>query len=514
MTQSLWRLFDSAGLPRPSGIDSVSIVGITDDSRRVKPGDLFVAYRGVATDGHAFIPQAIARGAAAIVVEEDWIAQGGDGLSLGALPLIPVPNGRRAFALLCAAWHGFPARDMTVIGVTGTDGKTTTTNLIFNILKAAGYRVGMISTVNAVIGDRTLDTGLHTTTPDADEMQGYLAQMRAAGMTHCVIEVTSHGLAQYRVDGVDFDVAVITNITHDHLDLHGSREAYRAAKARLFEMAPLHVLNADDDYSFNYLVKLPARQRVFYSREIQPNGRYEGWWLYPPRVDYTVGRVAAYAFGSGDQPLALPLRTRLIGGYNVSNILAAVGAALAIGTPVEAIQAGVEALEGIPGRMERIDEGQPYLAVVDFAHTPNSLEQVLVTLRDITPGRLIVVFGCAGERDRHKRFMMGKTAAELADVAIFTAEDPRRESLDAIFAEMDRGAATAQPRRAEIQHEPDRGEAIRRACALAQPGDTVVACGKGHEQSLCFGTTEYAWDDREAMRRAIRGQRLALGAPI
>ncbi|WP_281982210.1 UDP-N-acetylmuramoyl-L-alanyl-D-glutamate--2,6-diaminopimelate ligase [Azonexus hydrophilus] len=511
MTRSLLALLERAGLPAPTGAQDVWITGITDDSRRVQPGNLFVAYRGVEADGRAFIPQAIARGAAAVVRESDPQEQDDHFAALEARYSIPVSNGRRAFALLCAAWHDFPARRMTVVGVTGTDGKTTTTNLLFSILRAAGHNTGMISTVNAVIGDRALDTGLHTTTPDADEVQALLAQMRDAGVTHCVLEVTSHGLAHHRVDGVDFDVAVITNITHEHLDLHGSREAYRAAKARLFEMAPVHVLNADDDYSFNYLVKLPARQRIFYSREIQPNGDYGGWWLYAPRVDRATGGIAAYAFRRGEQPLALPLRTHLIGDYNISNILAAAGAALALGASPEAIQAGVAALRGIPGRMERIDEGQPYLAVVDFAHTPNALEHALLTLRRVTPGRLIVVFGCAGERDAQKRFLMGKAAAELADVAIFTAEDPRRESLDAIFAEMDRGARAAQPARATIRHEPDRGEAIRQACALAVPGDTVVACGKGHEQSLCFGATEYAWDDREAMRRAIRGERLAPG---
>ncbi|GIV84609.1 MAG: UDP-N-acetylmuramoyl-L-alanyl-D-glutamate--2,6-diaminopimelate ligase [Candidatus Roseilinea sp.] len=505
MAQSLLALLERAGLSAPPGAQDIWITGVTDDSRRVQPGNLFVAYKGVAADGHAFIPQAIERGASAVVHEQESFS------TLNSQFSILVPNGRRAFALLCAAWHGFPSRRMTVVGVTGTDGKTTTTNLIFSILRAAGHETGMISTVNAWVGDRALDTGLHTTTPDADEVQALLAQMRDAGTTHCVLEVTSHSLAHHRVDGVDFDVAVITNITHDHLDLHGSREAYRAAKARLFEMAPVHVLNVDDDYSFNYLVKLPARQRIFYSREIQPNGNYGGWWLYAPRADHAAGGIEAYAFRHGDRPLALPLRTHLIGDYNISNALAAAGAALALGVSPEAIQLGVAALRGIPGRMERIDEGQPYLAVVDFAHTPNALEQALLTLRRIGPGRLIVVFGCAGERDVQKRFLMGKVAAELADVAIFTAEDPRGESLDAIFAEMDRGARAAQPARAVIRHEPDRGEAIRQACALAVPGDVVVACGKGHEQSLCFGTTEYAWDDREAMRRAIRGERLALG---
>lgn len=518
MPKSLQQLLVAAGLPASPGAERVAITGVTDDSRRVQPGNLFVAYAGVERDGHTFIPDALARGAAAIVCEREWDAENATSsipnsqfsILNSQFPIL-VPNARQAFALLCAAWHGFPSREMTLIGVTGTDGKTTTANLIFSILKAAGYTAGMISTVNAVIGERTLDTGLHVTTPDADEVQDYLAQMRAAGVTHCVLEVTSHGLAHHRVDGCDFDVAVVTNITHDHLDLHGTREAYRAAKARLFEMAPVHVLNADDDYSFGYLLKLPAERRIFYSREIQPNGAYGDWWLYPPRVDLVAGRIEAYAFRFAGERLALPLTTHLLGNYNVSNVLAAAGAALAIGVPVEAIQTGVAALHGIPGRMERIDEGQPYLAVVDFAHTPNALENALTTLREITAGRLIVTFGCAGERDVQKRFLMGKVAAELADVAIFTAEDPRRESLDAILAEMDRGAAAAQPRRAEIMHIADRGEAIRQACALAQAGDTVVVCGKGHEQSLCFGVTEYAWDDREAMRRAIHGRRLVPG---
>jgi len=511
MPKSLEQLLAAAGLPCPPGAEQVTISGVTDDSRRVRPGNLFVAYAGVERDGHTFIPDALARGAAAIVCERKWNAGNAASSTLNSRSSILVPNARRAFALLCAAWHGFPSREMTLIGVTGTDGKTTTVNLIFSILKAAGYNAGMISTVNAVIGEQTLDTGLHVTTPDADEVQDYLAQMRAAGVTHCVLEVTSHGLAHYRVDGCDFDVAVVTNITQDHLDLHGTREAYRAAKARLFEMAPVHVLNADDDYSFGYLLGLPAKRRIFYSREIQPNGSYGDWWLYPPRVNSAAGQIEAYAFRCAGERLALPLTTHLLGNYNVSNALAAAGAALAIGAPVEAIQTGVAALRGIPGRMERIDEGQPYLAVVDFAHTPNALENALTTLREITAGRLIVAFGCAGERDVQKRFLMGKAAAELADVAIFTAEDPRRESLEAILAEMDRGAAAARPRRAEVMHIADRGEAIRQACALAQAGDTVVVCGKGHEQSLCFGVTEYAWDDREAMRRAIHGGRLALG---
>ena len=500
---SLRQLLAAAGLPAPETSDDPPITGVTDDSRRVQPGNLFVAYAGVTHDGHTYIPQALTRGAAAVILEDARQAP-------PSAPWVAVPNGRRAFALLCAAWHGFPARALTLIGVTGTDGKTTTASLIFHILQAAGQRAGLISTVNAVFGDQVLDTGLHTTTPDADEVQTYLARMRAAGITHVVLEVTSHGLAQHRVDGCDFDAAVITNITHDHLDLHGTREAYRAAKGRLFEMSPLHVLNVDDEFSFTYLARLPARRRIFYSREVQPNGHYDDWWLYAPRADGISGQIEAYAFRHARPALPIPLKTSLVGDYNVANILAAAGVTLALGIPTEAIQAGVAALRGIPGRMERIDEGQPYLAIVDFAHTPNALENALRTVRGLTNGRVIVVFGCAGERDTLKRFPMGKVAAELADIAIFTAEDPRREPLEAIFAEMDRGAEAAQPRRAQIMHIPHRGEAIRQACALARAGDVVIACGKGHEQSLCFETTEHPWDDREAMRRAIHGGRLEL----
>lgn len=522
MTRSLHELLTAAGVPCPSGAENIAIAGITDDSRQVQPGSLFVAYKGVEADGHKYIPNAIQRGAVAIVAERDWRLEIGDSMPTPQSPIssLQTPmtlyavNGRQTFALLSAAWHGFPSRSMTMIGVTGTDGKTTTSNLIFQIFKAAGVKAGMISTVNAVIGEAAMDTGLHVTTPDADELQGYLAQMRDAGMTHCVLEVTSHGLAQYRVDGTQFDVAVVTNITHDHLDLHGTRENYRAAKARLFEMAKAHVLNVDDDFSFNHLVTLPAEQRIFYSRETQPNGNYAGWWLYPPRIDHAAGFIDAYAFRANGECLPLPLKTQLIGDYNVSNALAAAGAALAIGLPVEAIQAGIAALEGIPGRMQRIELGQPYLAVVDFAHTPNALENCLIALRRITKGRLICAFGCAGERDREKRYKMGRTAAELADVAIFTAEDPRREDINDIFAEMQSGADDAQPKRADIIKIAERGAAIQHACAMAQAGDTVVACGKGHEQSLCYSKTEYAWDDREAMRFAIRGEAMPLGPAL
>jgi UDP-N-acetylmuramoyl-L-alanyl-D-glutamate--2,6-diaminopimelate ligase len=522
--QTLWSaLPDHVKNVTQADVPQRNITGITDDSRQVQPGFIFVAYRGIETDAHKYIPSAIQRGASAIVCEYHWH---NDDI-LPAAPTLLVKNGREAFAWLCAAFHHFPSRSIVLIGVTGTDGKTTTSTLIYNILKAAGHKVGLISTVNAVIGDKTYDTGLHTTTPDADDIQNYLSQMRDVGTTHCVLEVTSHGLSHHRVDGCEFDVAVVTNITHEHLDLHGSREAYRAAKGRLFAMLadhaahhpPAHVsksssklknkvavLNANDTYSYEYLANVSASitQTHYIHQPSESIGDLMEHLAHSHQqvscklVDHSpTGMTLKILSPLGQMTVQSPF----IGDFNVSNILAAVGTAMALGVPKLAMIEGVANTQSVPGRLERIVTGQPFTAIVDFAHTPNALMNVLHTLRRITQHRLIVVFGCAGERDAQKRPMMAQIAAELADIAIFTAEDPRRESLDKIMAEMMNGVpAYAQTRVLRIH---DRAEAIRTACLIANEGDVVVACGKGHEQSMCFGTTEYPWDDRIAMRDAL-----------
>ncbi len=473
------------------------VTGIVADSRQVRTGDLFVAIKGVSVDGHRFIPAAIARGASAVVGTEPL-----EGL---AVPYVRVRDGREALAYLVAAFYGHPARQMTLIGVTGTDGKTTTANLIFHILKAAGLRAGMISTVNAVIGERVLDTGLHTTTPPAPEVQRYLAEMLAAGTTHVVLEATSHGLAQHRVTGCDFDIGVVTNITHEHLDFHGSYEAYRRAKARLFEIvaqAPpkphgeirLAVLNRDDA-SYAYLREWVQVRQVTYGLHPEAQVRAEA-------VQFTPQGLSFVAVGPG---FRVPVLSPLVGDYNLSNILAAISATVVgLGLAPEAARQGVAAVRGIPGRMERIDLGQAFTAIVDFAHTPNALRRALETARRITQGRVIAVFGSAGLRDRAKRRMMAEVSAQLADITILTAEDPRTEPLDAILAEMAAGAEAQGAVEGESYYRvPDRGEAIRLAVRLAQPGDVVLACGKGHEQSMCFGEVEYPWDDRTAMRAAL-----------
>ncbi|MEW5828952.1 MAG: UDP-N-acetylmuramoyl-L-alanyl-D-glutamate--2,6-diaminopimelate ligase, partial [Chloroflexota bacterium] len=345
------------------------ITDVTGDSRQVRPGALFVAIPGGSFDGHRFIPEAVSRGAAAVAGSQPAPS----GLNV---PYVRVENPRQALAHLAAAVHDHPARRMTMIGVTGTDGKTTTTNLLYQILKTAGLKVGMISTVNAVIGDRVLDTGFHVTTPDAPEVQKYLAMMRDAGLTHVVLETTSHGWAQHRVDACEFDLAVVTNITHEHLNDHGSLENYRAAKARLFESLALTrpkpqgnprlaVLNRDD-FSHDYLLdRLPGLRHVSYGLGGEADIRAEN-------ITYSPSGIQFRAVGDG---LGVPVTCKLVGAFNVSNALAAFAASVrGLGLDPVTAARGVAELTGIPGRMERIDLGQPFTAIVDFAHTPNALK--------------------------------------------------------------------------------------------------------------------------------------------
>jgi UDP-N-acetylmuramoyl-L-alanyl-D-glutamate--2,6-diaminopimelate ligase len=510
--EATWRplseLLSALPMAVPHGDLQVRVSGITEDSREVKAGHLFVAYKGVAVDGHRFVEDVIERGAAAVVVEEAaWEGEGGRAkdirLPFASFPVITVPSGREALAHLCAAWHGFPARRMGMVGVTGTDGKTTTVNLIYRILRAAGHRVGMISTVNAVMGEETVDTGLHTTTPDSPDVQRYLAQMVEAGTTHAVLETTSEGLAQRRMAACDFDVAAVTNITHEHLYAHGTFENYREAKAMLFRglssahrktgLAKVAVINADDP-SYDYLRAIPADHHLSYALR-QP-------------ADISAADISsssqALTFTASTPIGDFPVETTLLGRYNVCNCLAAIGVSLAFGAGMEAVQAGIRSLKGISGRMEHIDCGQPFTAIVDFAHTPGALEPALKAVRELTGGRVWVVFGCAGLRDVGKRPMMGEIAARLADYTVLTAEDPRTEPLEEIIAQMALGCESGGAREGEnYWRVEDRGEAIRFAIGRAQPGDLVLVTGKGHERSMCLGTTEYPWSDQQTVRGAL-----------
>lgn len=489
----------------------LSIAGVAIDSRKVVAGDLFVCLKGGSADGHAYIPQAIARGAVAIAGEEP-----SPGL---AVPYIRFDSSRAALSWLAAAFYGWPGRHLRVVGVTGTDGKTTTTNLIYQELLAAGIPTGMISTVNAAIGDEILDTGFHVTTPDAPDVQRYLAQMVAAGLTHAVLETTSHGWAQHRVDACEFDIGVVTNITHEHLDQHGTYESYRAAKARLFagleSTLPkavgnprLAVLNRDDA-SFDYLHSLVRVKELSYGLANEADVRAVG-------VDETLSGIRFEAVGRG---FRVAIESPLLGAYNVSNCLAALSTAVGgLGLEPHVAARGIGALRSIPGRMERINMGQDFGAIVDFAHTPNALGVTLAAARRLlargdAQSRLIAVFGSAGLRDKQKRRMMAETSARLADLTILTAEDPRSESLGAILEDMAEGARrSGGTEGTTFWRVPDRGEAIRTAVAKARRGDIVLACGKGHEQSMCFGSIEYPWDDRVAMRAAL-AERVRVAGP-
>jgi UDP-N-acetylmuramoyl-L-alanyl-D-glutamate--2,6-diaminopimelate ligase len=479
---------------------------VTADSRQVRPGALFVAMSGGSADGHKYIPDAIARGAAAVVGEQPL-----PGLSV---PYLRVENSRQSLAHLAAGFYGYPARKLTMIGVTGTDGKTTTSNLLYQILLAAGLKTGMISTVNALIGSEVLDTGFHVTTPDAPDVQRYLARMVEAGLTHVVLETTSHGWAQYRVDACEFDIGVITNVTHEHLDYHGSYENYRAAKARLFtslaETLPkvrgnryLGVLNRDDQ-SYPYLADVTKVRQACYGQSPDSNVRAVDISYNPDGIRFTA---------SGDD-FCVEVHSPLMGAFNVSNCLAALTAAVVgLGIDPQVAAEGIASLPGVPGRMERIDLGQDFTAIVDFAHTPNALKVALEAARPLTAGRVIAVFGSAGLRDKEKRRMMAEVSAELADVSLLTAEDPRTESLDEILEEMSAGARSkGAVEEKTFWRVQDRGAAIRLAVKMAKSGDLVICCGKGHEQSMCFGTQEYAWDDRIALRTAL-SELLGLDGP-
>ena len=485
--------------------DGTRITGIAIDNRLVQTGNLFVAMKGGSADGHDFIQDAIQRGAAAVVGDQT--------ISGLPVPYIQVENSRQALSWLAAAFHGYPGRKLTVIGVTGTDGKTTTCNLLYQILLAAGLKAGLISTVNAVIGDEILDTGFHVTTPDAPEVQSYLARMVAAGLTHVVLETTSHGWAQYRVDACEFDIGVITNITHEHLDQHGSFENYLAAKARLFQSLEktspkpqgnprLSVLNRDDS-SYETLSRIAPEPQVCYGLNTSADIRADSIRYSPQGIRFEAVSKANASAKWGT--FRVPVNSPLVGEFNVSNCLAALTAAVCgLGLDPDIAANGVGAMPGVPGRMERIELGQPFTAIVDFAHTPNALRVAIQTVRKMTNKKVIVIFGSAGLRDREKRRMMAEVAAELADVSILTAEDPRSESLDLILEEMATGARSRGGKEEKtFWRIPDRGEAIRFGLRLAGQGDIVMACGKGHEQSMCFETTEYPWDDRIAMRAAL-----------
>jgi UDP-N-acetylmuramoyl-L-alanyl-D-glutamate--2,6-diaminopimelate ligase len=428
----------------------VEISDLAYDTRAVTPGTLFFCVRGTRADGHDLAADAVARGAAALVVERP--------LEL-AVPQIVVPDSRRAMAPAAVAFFGDPSRELDVAAVTGTAGKTTTTYLLYEILRAAGLRPGLLTNMERRFGDETRPAELNT--PEAIDLQRLFREMVDAGNRTCAMEATSHASAQGRLDGVRFAVLVFTNLAHDHLDFHGSMESYFEAKRRLFAQADHAVLNVGN--------------------------------VWGRRLAADIDN--AITFDAAVDSLDADLKLR--GRFNVENALGAAAAARALGIGEDAIRDGIEAVQGVPGRFELVDEGQPFTVVVDYSHKPASLERVLEEARTLAQGRVICVFGCGGDRDREKRPVMGRIAWTLADLAVVTSDNPRTEDPLAIIDEVLSGAP-------ELEVEPDRRTAIARAIESAREGDVVLIAGKGSEQGQEIAGTVQPFDDRDVARELLR----------
>ena len=457
------------------GDGSVEVANLAYDSRRVRDGSLFFCVPGHEVDGHEFAAGAVGAGAAALVVERQ--------LDLD-VPQLVVPDARAAMASLAACFSGDPTGELRVVGVTGTNGKTTTAFLVREILEATGTRCGLLGTVKQVVGG--VEEPVERTTPEAIDLQATFRRMLDAGDRACAIEVSSHALALHRVDATRCAVAVFTNLTQDHLDFHADMEDYFQAKRRLFEFEPgAAVVNVDDPYG----ARLAAE---FECVTFSAAGAV---------ADLSATDVVFDAAGASFRLGDLEVRTRLPGAFNVANALGALGAATALGIELEDAVAALAGAAPVPGRMEPIEEGQEFAVLVDYAHTPDSLENVLRAARELTAGRLIVVFGAGGDRDRAKRPLMGRAAGELADLAIVTSDNPRSETPTAIVAAV--AAGVEGP--ADLEVEVDRRAAIALALARARPGDTVVIAGKGHEQGQEFEAgRRVPFDDREVAREELR----------
>lgn len=486
-------------IPIDGALGALPIEGLSTDSRTLRPGDLFVALRGDRADGHAFLRVAARSGAAAALVERD--------LSFAPLPCVRVPSTTSALPAVAAAFYGDPSARLAVVGVTGTNGKTTLTYLLESILAAAGFRALVIGSIDYRLGSEVLCAGL--TTPFPHDLQAVMARGLAMGATHVVMEVSSHAAAQGRIGGVRFDVGVFTNLSHDHLDFHRDMESYFRAKARFFrEFLPAGgkrtgmAINTEDPYGRRLARELPSAVSF---------GTSSGNAVHPVSVELSPeGALLTLATPKG----TLALSSNLVGSHNVSNVMAAAAAAHLLGVRDEAIVAGVAGLAGVPGRVERIPNRRGIRVYVDYAHTPDGLDRVLEGLRALAAGRLITVFGCGGDRDRTKRPKMGQAAARRSDRVLVTSDNPRNEDPLAIIGEIVPGVVAEGFAEGDLSDAegkgiyeviPDRQSAIRRALEIARPGDTVVIAGKGHEHVQIIGDRSLPFDDREAVRAILAG---------
>ncbi len=484
-------LADLPPAPVEGAVDQ-EIVGIAAHSREVAPGFLFVAIRGFTHDGHAFVREAVARGATVVVVEQPVALPSG-------VTRILVPDSRLALGLLSSAFYQHPSQVLRVIGVTGTNGKGTTAHLIEAILTDAGLRCGLIGTTGAKVGEETLV--LTRTTPEAPELQALLRRMADARFPYAVMEVASHALALHRVAGCRFHIAVFTNLTQDHLDFHKTFDGYRATKRRLFELVDANgaaVVNLDDP-SGRTMSEASHAPVMTYGIERPADVRARDIHLHLRGADFRIQTPA------GERTVASPLH----GKFNVYNALAAIAVALSQRVPLDVVVPAVERFGGVPGRFEFVDEGQGFAVVVDYAHTPDGLENVLRASADFVRGRTIVVFGCGGDRDRTKRPIMGRIAAALADTVLVTSDNPRTEEPMAIIADIVDGLKGAE---GQLEVETDRRKAIYRAIELARPHDIVIIAGKGHEPYQEVHGVRHPFDDRVVAREALRQRLHASGS--
>jgi UDP-N-acetylmuramoyl-L-alanyl-D-glutamate--2,6-diaminopimelate ligase len=466
-----------AGLPgaRVVGDAFVVVEELVFDSRKAGPGALFFCVMGERADGHEFAARVIEHGAAALVVERELEV---------AVPQVVVADSRAAMAPLAARFWGDPTAELRMVGVTGTNGKTTTAFLVREILQAADVYCGLLGTVKQIVGG--VEKEVVRTTPEAIELQATFRQMLEGGDEACAMEVSSHAMTLHRADAIHFEVAIFTNLTQDHLDFHADMEDYFLAKRKLFETGPkTGIVNVDDPYGRRLAKDFEC---VTFSAEGN-------------EADYSASDVSFDAGGARFRVGELELRTGLPGHFNVANALGAFAAAEAMGVPASLAAAGLARAARVPGRFEPVDEGQPFTVLVDYAHTPDSLENVLGAARRLTEGKLISVFGAGGDRDRDKRPKMGRAAAELSDLTVITSDNPRSEDPEAIVAEVASGADAAR----ELEIVVDRREAIALALGRAGAGDTVVIAGKGHEQGQEFaGGRKIPFDDREVAREELR----------
>ncbi len=466
------------------GSEDLEIHGVSYDSRTIKPGDLFVAISGLRVDGHDFVHEVTHKGAIAVLVEQVI-----DDLDLTQ---IVVPNTRLALGLVGANFYDHPAQKIRVLGVTGTNGKTTSTYLVKSILEQAGHKVGLIGTIETVIGDLVVESG--RTTPESLDLQRLFSEMVDKGMDYVVMEVSSHALDLYRTMGTTFAGALFTNLSQDHLDFHTTMDEYFSAKAKLFtELDGPAIINVDDEWG-RRLLTLPSATFSTYGVEEEADFRAEKIQLENGGISYILKSEAGQ----------IPIYLKLAGYFNVYNSLGAAGLCLSQGISLSDVQTGLQLASGVPGRFERIDNAHDLSVVVDYAHTPHGLENVLNSARKLTPkGRVIVVFGAGGDRDTSKRPLMGAVAAKLADVVIITSDNPRSEDPGVICSSIEKGLLSTKPQ-VDYSIVVDRRTAIEEAIKMATPDDLVIVAGKGHETYQEFAWGRIHFDDREEVRRTIK----------